>query len=842
MVKVLLLCSMAALQTAVASAQTTPTATAVDDGGSAATAPAMRTAPPTMDRISPRHGAWLAEVEVIMTPEERDLFLQLRREYQRAAFVRKFWQVRDPVARTGRNEMRERWEERVAYARRNFGGLTDARARILLVHGEPHRRVQVRCTTTRIPAEIWVYQGSDRVRFDFLLIFVRPGGLGEARVWAPGRGDIRGVLQGASACINGQLLEDIVDQVRELGAEYGRRLAEVLARPRPRNEEWVAAFAAAGTDLPPDARLFEAEVSYAFPGRFQSRTVVQGQVRIRPDSVTTGDFAGYRSRDFVLAGDVVRDGELFESFRYKFGFPEPEGPAAVAEPQLLLPFQRYLRPGSYRIVLKVEDINGALFFRTEQDVEVPAREGAGSADVPEAPPLQVGAPGAVDARAVAVRLLKPAGEILSGLVRFDAAVEGEEVRTISFLLDDREIVRKTRPPFGVEIDLGSFPRPRTLRAEGLDELGEVLAWDELPINAGEQRFSVRLIEPRRGTRHATSLRARADLTMPDGASLDRLEFYLNENLSATLYQEPFVQPIQLPRAAAIAYVRVVAHLTDGNATEDLVFINAPADMEQIDVQFVELFVSVRDRGGRPVDDLGQADFRVLEDGREQRVSRFERVQDLPIHVAVVIDNSASMRDSLDMTRRAALRFFEQAIKPRDRAAVITFNRFPQLAVRLTNNLRDLGGGLAGLTAEGQTALHDSLMFSLYHLAGTSGQRAILLLSDGKDEVSRYSFEDTLEYARRAGVTVYTIGLGIQEASARRRLDSLSTQTGGRSYFLRDASRLAAIYDDVQRELRSQYLLAYQSDSKRTDDGFREVDVRLPGRSSADVRTISGYYP
>ncbi len=179
--------------------------------------------------------------------------------------------------------------------------------------------------------------------------------------------------------------------------------------------------------------------------------------------------------------------------------------------------------------------------------------------------------------------------------------------------------------------------------------------------------------------------------------------------------------------------------------------------------------------------------------------------------------------------------------PRDRAAVITFNRFPLLAVRLTNDLRELGSGLAGLVAEGQTALYDSLIFSLYHFAGVTGQRAILLLSDGKDEVSRFSFEDTLEYARRAGVTIYAIGLGIDEAGVRRRLDRLSTQTGGKSYFVRDPDSLDEIYANIQRELRSQYFLAYQSNSTRTDDGFRRIKVDIH-RPSAQANTMSGYYP
>ena len=795
------------------------------------------------DDLDKRHAQWLAEVQAIMTSEERELFLRLTRDYQRDAFVRKFWQVRDPVPKTGRNEMRERWEERVAYARSNYGGLTDARSQVLLIHGEPNRLVQVRCTTTRIPAEIWVYQGSDRVRFRFMLIFVRARGLGEARVWAPGRGDIRGLIQGAKGCINGHLLEDVAAQVRSLGGDYSSQLARVLARPRPRNQEWVAAFAAASTDLPPAAPLFEAEVEYDFLGRFQSRTVVQGRVSVDPSAIAVGEFAGYRSRDLLLVGEVVRDQELFESFRYKFGFPAAEDQISDIGPGLLLPFQRYLRPGEYRLILRLEDINGGVFFRGEQDLAVPKlshRAPLAKSDT-DGERLLEEAARSVGSESVRIRLLKPAGEILSGLVRFDAVVEGEGVSAVSFVLDDTPVLRKAQPPFSVELDLGDFPRPRTLRVEGVGDEGDLLAWDELPINSGEHSFTVRLIEPHRGQRYVSSLRARADVDVPEGATLDRLEFYLNENLTSTLYQEPFVQPIQLPPYAGVSYVRAVAHLSDGNTAEDLVFINSPTDIEQIEVQFVELFISVADRRGRPIDGLEEGDFTVFEDGQLQAVSRFERVVDLPIHVGVLIDNSASMRNFLDITRRAALGFFEQAVTPRDRAAVITFNRFPQLAVRLTNDLRELGSGLAGLVAEGQTALYDSLIYSLYHFAGVTGQRAILLLSDGKDEVSRFSFEDTLEYARRAGVTIYAIGLGIDEAGVRRRLDRLSTQTGGKSYFVRDPDSLDEIYANVQRELRSQYFLAYQSNSKRTDDGFRriKVDVRRP---NAQANTMSGYYP
>ena len=509
-------------------------------------------------------------------------------------------------------------------------------------------------------------------------------------------------------------------------------------------------------------------------------------------------------------------------------------------------FVRYLRPGEYTFVLRIEDLNSGRFYRLERELEVPRVDN------------QYVAPGESDsetARLFAeaaenaligddnIRLRRPTGGsgLKTGFVRFNADVTGSQITKAVFLLDDREILTKNAPPFNVEIDLGEFPRLHNLRVEGLDSDGKILAVDELPINAGGSRFTVRLVEPRRAQRFTESVRARADVQVPDGEIVDRVEFFRNETLVATLFQAPYVQPIRLTGGGTPEYIRSVAYLKDGNSAEDLVFVNAEEVLEQVEVQFVESYASVTDRNGRPLAGLSEQDFVVEEDGVEQKITRFAKVEDMPIHVGVLIDNSASMKGALDTTRVAALSFFENAITPRDRAAVVTFNRFPRLAVKLTSDHTTLGGGLAGLTAEGQTALYDSIMFTLYYFGGITGQRAILILSDGKDEASRFSWDDTLEYAKRAGITIYSIGMGIQEGNSRRKLATLADETGGRSYFIKKPSELADIYTQVEREMRSQYLLAYQSSNTNVDGKFRKITVKakVPG---AEVKTMSGYYP
>lgn len=792
--------------------------------------------------LAARHREWLEAAEPLITRDERTAFLKLTRDYQRDAFVERFWRMRDPYPETARNELKERFERMVELVENVYGTYQDDRARVLLVHGRPQGGFQVRCTKTRIPAEVWAYDRTDVVDFSFLLVFLKPRYNLPARVWRPGfSARFDESLQIAKGCLNGQRLITVLNAIERDGAGYQQQLARVLAKPRPRSEEWLATFAAFSTDVEPDRPGLPAELTVAFPGRHDSRTVVQGLVSVPREAVAVGEFAGYRSADFLLVGEVVADGQLFENFRYKFGFPAQDLPAR----RLPLAFQRYLRPGDYTLILKLEDLNGAAVARFERPVTVPRVDELlpeAEAEDAEAVEMFAEATAAIAAGETSIRIVPPPGTIHTGLVRIDTLAVGTDIERVAFFLDDRPVMIKNRPPFNVELDFGELPQVHTVRAVARDAEGQDVARDEYRLNAGGNRFAVRLIEPRRGQLYERSLRARAEVEAPQGRTVERVEFYLNETPVATLYQPPWVQPVALPEGGdELTYVRAVAYLADGLETEDLVFINAPDDLDELDVQFVELYTSALDGAGRPVAGLERGDFRVFEDGVEQSIARFDRVRDLPIHAGVLIDNSGSMGPSLEAARQAALTFFRQAVTPRDRAALITFNKFPHLAVKLTNNLQSLGGGLAGLTAEGETALYDSLIFGLYYFAGLKGRRALLVLSDGRDESSRFSFQEALEYARRAGVTVYTIGLGLREGDARRKLAAIAEETGGRSFFVTDPADLETIYSSIQQELRSQYLIAYQSSNTSEDRDFREVELKV-ARPGVKVQTISGYYP
>ena len=826
---------------------------------------------------------WFEDVELLLTADERAVFLELREDYQRDAFIDAFWRSRDPFPETPRNEFRDKWQAKVEEARGLFGTLADARSRFYLLNGPPAERIEIgqrdprsgegnRCRGLTAPTEVWIYRSEHPLGEDLVVVFYRPFGVGRWRIWDSGYG-LEGLRSRSSVMLSGSDLDEWARTVAEscgdagkalLGAirwvsaggiQHALRMMKAETPPAPKSEEWLSTFLSYSTDLPEGAGSFPATLTFDFPGRRQSRTWVQGTLLVDTAELGLTRLAGTGSFNLLLTGEVLRGEELFDRFRYQFDVP-----AKTSGPRLPLVFQRLLRPGEYRIVLKVEDLAGkqsallsdsrARFFRADQALTVPVAEGAPPpADADAQTTRLLAEANALLFADATIELLAPlprgglGGQVVAGRVRFDALVSGDTVARVVFFLDGRELFTKRTPPWSVELDLGQNPRTRTLRAAALDAQGREVASDELLLNASSHRFAVTLTSPPPGKRYRESVRVAAKVELPEGQRLERLEIFRDETLVATLYQPPYEQPILLPGAEQLTLLRAVGYLSDGNTSEDHVFVNAPAGLEEVAVQLVELYTAVTDRYGRPAAGLTAEDFVVKEDGAAQRLVRFEQVGNLPIQAAVLLDTSASMETSLGEAQQAALAFFTDVVTPKDRAALITFNDRPRLRAKLTNDLQALGGGLAGIKAERGTALYDSVVFALFYFNGVSGQRAVVVLSDGDDESSRFDLQQTLEVARRAGVTIYGIGIGpgAAEQEAHDAITRLAEETGGRAFFVAAAAELGAIYRSIEEELRSKYLLVYQSTNAKPSREFRKVEVKV-AEPGLEAHTLRGYYP
>jgi VWFA-related protein len=316
-----------------------------------------------------------------------------------------------------------------------------------------------------------------------------------------------------------------------------------------------------------------------------------------------------------------------------------------------------------------------------------------------------------------------------------------------------------------------------------------------------------------------------------------VELFRDDEPVATLYQEPWVFPFEI--APGTAYLRAVARLEDGTTAEDLLLVTRADYAEELEVRLVEVFATVVDPAGRALHDLDADEFRISESGRRQEILRFERLEDLPLHVTLLVDTSASMAEHLPEVRKVAQGFFEAVLRPGDRASLMTFAERPREATPFTGEPRELSAGLAGLAAGRGTALWDSIVHAVYGLQGTTGQRALVLLSDGEDRQSRFDFEEAARYATSAGVTIYAVALqdGTTRAS-RARLERLAELTGGRGLFLDGPAELGPACSSIEEDLRSRYLLVYQAPEGGTEE-FREVEVEVT-RPGSTVRALRGY--
>jgi Ca-activated chloride channel homolog len=264
-----------------------------------------------------------------------------------------------------------------------------------------------------------------------------------------------------------------------------------------------------------------------------------------------------------------------------------------------------------------------------------------------------------------------------------------------------------------------------------------------------------------------------------------------------------------------------------------------------DTRLVVLSVSVFDRDGKVVKDLGKSAFTVYENGEKQTVKDF-RQDDVPISLGLIIDTSASMTDKRDRVASAALAMVK-ASNPEDEVFIINFNESVKLANDFTNNTKDLEKALRNLDAKGETAMRDALLLGNEHLRHRAhrDKKVLLVVTDGEDNSSAETQAHLVEAAQKNDVIIYGIGLlGAEEpesaARAKKQLTELTEQTGGQSWFPNDVAEIANITPEIAHEIRNQYVLSYTPTNLAADGSFRKirVDVDLPG---AVVRTRAGYY-
>jgi Ca-activated chloride channel family protein len=272
----------------------------------------------------------------------------------------------------------------------------------------------------------------------------------------------------------------------------------------------------------------------------------------------------------------------------------------------------------------------------------------------------------------------------------------------------------------------------------------------------------------------------------------------------------------------------------------------------MDVDLALINVTVTDPYNRLVTGLDPDNFRVYEDNIEQEVVTFSS-EDVPISIGVIFDFSGSMANKIGKAREAALQFFKTA-NPQDEFFLVSFNERAELTSAFTNSIEDLQSRMMLTAPKGRTALLDAIYLGLSQMRGArNGKRALLILSDGGDNHSRYNESDIKRLVKEADTQLYAIGifdpLGYrnrtpEELNGPSLLGETTEMTGGRVFAVENLNELPDIASKIGMELRNQYVLGYRPSNKAHDARWRKIKIKLrapKGLPPLNVYSKTGYY-
>jgi VWFA-related protein len=795
---------------------------------------------------------------LLLTPEQRTELRSLD-EAGRDRFIKSF---------LADEELAEGIARRQRLAGNEIFSPTDVRWQIIFLNGPPKERLVIDCGTAFKPIEVWAYPGGINRQTgkpaNRDVVVYRPGPGQPFRLWVPSdskralytpameywleqweelRGRIQAVRFDLQTCRKATERIDEATGVPGLtGAKAGKgsvvRPIDVSSFLEPPSDlsHWAREAASAEVPAPPPALKVQS-LDLRFPERDGQRMRMRALLQVPAEGLELVDESAEK-KEYALTVQAMleQEGKPFEEVRIRYKLPPPAKPG---EP-LALALDRWVRPdGLFLLRLQVEDETSGARAHLSRGFRVPRLA------TPD--PTAAGVPGGelvpetVQQGPDSLVLLPPPADVVLGLWRADALITGSRIKKVVFLVDGTAQLTRTSEPYSAELRLSKFPTEQMVRAEGYDEKGNLVAADEVIINQPRGALGVWVTEPPKGAKVGNRAHVKAEVMIPDGRRIESLDFKLNDEKVGSLTKPPWQMDLDVP-AGDLVYVTVAATLDDGTRAEAVRYLRSPEYFEELEVNLVELYVTVNDRAGLAVTGLTQDDFEVYESGKPQEISKFELVSNLPLTVGILLDTSGSMAESLSQAQQAAAEFLKGVIKPKDKAFAVSFSSRTRLDMPPTDDAEAVATALSSLQAVGDTALHDAIIHSLYYFRGMKGQRALILLSDGDDNASYFPYKDALEYAQRSGVALYVIGYNLPATAMglRSKLNELAGATGGKVFLADEAKDLPGIYAQIEKELRSRYLVAYNSNQTGPAGVFREVEVRLK-KKGLTARTMRGYY-
>jgi len=310
--------------------------------------------------------------------------------------------------------------------------------------------------------------------------------------------------------------------------------------------------------------------------------------------------------------------------------------------------------------------------------------------------------------------------------------------------------------------------------------------------------------------------------------------------------------------AAVVFVvfSVVAGAQSNQPPQNAAFPSAANTQNtiKVNVNVVNVLATVTDKKGHIVLDLGQKDFRLFEDNQPQTIQYFSRETDLPLRIGILIDTSNSVRERLHFEQEAAIDFLSSTIRPgKDMAFVVGFDVEPQMVQDYTDDEEKLADAVHKLAAGGGTAMYDTIYFACkekmiyFPPPEPYLRRVLIVISDGLDNQSEHTRDEALAMAQHAEVTIYSISTnrgtneGVSDTTRGDKVLAMFAQeTGGRVFHPFAATDLAENFQEIARELRSQYSLGYVSSNPTHDGSFRKIAIEARNKD-LHVHAKTGYW-
>ncbi len=267
----------------------------------------------------------------------------------------------------------------------------------------------------------------------------------------------------------------------------------------------------------------------------------------------------------------------------------------------------------------------------------------------------------------------------------------------------------------------------------------------------------------------------------------------------------------------------------------------------MDVNLVNVLASVLDKQGRPAPDLSRDQFELYEEGKPQKIEVFEPETQQPLDLALMVDASLSEMQKIDFETSAAGRFIARVVRPGDRVAIFEFSDSVTQLAGFSNDVPRLQAAAKHIEPGDGTALYDAVFLGSQALerGGAGRRRALVLLTDAGETTSRADFETARRAAVRADALLYTIVIrpvkneNGRNTAGEHALQTIADETGGAMYFPDDLSQLDAMFERIDRELRTQYRLGFYPDPRPPQGVYRNIEVRVKGDYT--VRYRKTYY-